>query len=68
MAIGLAILAALIGGGGLGFFVFGGYNQGASDLILVGAIPIVFMAFAVDALMRFAARLATPKGIAAGEL
>lgn len=67
VAVGLAILAALIGGGGLGFFVLEGYNQGASDLILVGAIPIVVLAFFVDALMRFASRLATPKGIAAGE-
>lgn len=67
VAVGLAILAALIGGGGLGFFVFEGYNQGASDLILVGAIPIVVLAFVVDAVMRLAVRLATPRGIAAGE-
>jgi osmoprotectant transport system permease protein len=67
VAVGLAILAALIGGGGLGFFVMEGFNQGASDLILVGAIPIVVLAFVVDAAMRLAGRLATPKGIAAGE-
>lgn len=67
VAVGLAILAALIGGGGLGFFVLEGYNQGASDLILVGAIPIVFLAFAVDAAMRIIGRLATPKGIVTGE-
>ncbi|MCP4611437.1 MAG: ABC transporter permease [Planctomycetes bacterium] len=68
VAVGLAILAALIGGGGLGFFVIEGYNQAASDLILVGAIPIVVLAFVVDAVMRLAGRLATPKGIAAGEM
>ncbi|NQT73194.1 MAG: ABC transporter permease [Chloroflexi bacterium] len=67
VAVGLAILAALVGGGGLGFFVLEGFNQAASDLILVGAIPIVVMAFVVDAVMRLAVRLATPKGIVAGE-
>lgn len=68
VAVGLAILAALIGGGGLGVFIFLGFNEVANDLILVGAIPIVVLAFMVDAVMRFVGRLVTPKGIAVGEL
>ena len=44
--IGLVTVAALIGGGGLGTFVFQGLGQAAIDLVLLGAIPIVALAFA----------------------
>jgi osmoprotectant transport system permease protein len=47
-AIGLAAVAALIGAGGLGTFVFQGIGQYALDLVLVGAIPIVLLALAAD--------------------
>jgi osmoprotectant transport system permease protein len=44
--IGLAVIAGLIGGGGLGTFVFQGITQTAMPLVLLGAIPAVAMAFA----------------------
>lgn len=44
--IGLATIAALIGGGGFGVFVFQGIGQMAMDLVLLGAVPTVAMAFA----------------------
>lgn len=44
--IGLATIAALIGGGGFGTFVFQGIGQTAIDLVLLGAIPTVALAFA----------------------
>lgn len=44
--IGLATVAALIGGGGLGVFVFQGMSQTAIDLVLLGAVPTVALAFA----------------------
>ena len=44
--IGLVTVAALIGGGGLGTFVFQGIGQAAIDLVLLGAIPIIALAFA----------------------
>ncbi len=44
--IGLATVAALIGGGGFGVFVFAGLGQTAPDLILLGALPTVLLAFA----------------------
>jgi len=44
--IGLATVAALIGGGGLGVFIFQGVGQTAMDLVLLGAVPTVAMAFA----------------------
>ncbi len=44
--IGLATIAALIGGGGFGVFVFQGIGQTAMDLVLLGAVPAVALAFA----------------------
>lgn len=44
--IGLATIAALIGGGGFGTFVFQGLGQTATDLVLLGALPTVALAFA----------------------
>jgi osmoprotectant transport system permease protein len=35
----------MIGGGGLGAFVFQGLGQTATDLVLLGALPTVAMAF-----------------------
>ena len=59
--IGLATVAALIGGGGLGTFVFAGIGQYALDLVLVGAIPIVLLALAADGGFRLAtAAVGTP--------
>lgn len=49
--IGLATIAALIGGGGLGTFVFQGVGQTAVDLVLLGAIPTVAMAFAASVVL-----------------
>jgi osmoprotectant transport system permease protein len=46
--IGLTTIAALIGAGGLGTFVFQGIGQYALDLVLVGALPIVALALAAD--------------------
>jgi osmoprotectant transport system permease protein len=55
---GLATVAALIGGGGFGTFVFQGIGQTAIDLVLLGAIPTVALSFAasivLDALVDLA--------------
>lgn len=51
-AIGLAVVAALIGAGGLGTFVFDGLGQYATSLVLLGALPAIFLALAVDFLLR----------------
>src|SRR5690606_18409236 len=42
--IGMATIAALIGGGGFGVFVFQGIGQTAMDLVLLGAVPTVALA------------------------
>jgi osmoprotectant transport system permease protein len=54
-AIGLTIVAALIGAGGLGSFVFEGLGQYATDLVLLGALPAIVLALAADFLLRLAA-------------
>ncbi|TRC80990.1 ABC transporter permease [Mesorhizobium sp. WSM4315] len=57
--IGLATIAALIGGGGFGVFVFQGVGQTAMDLVLLGAVPTVALAFAaaiiLDAMIEMTA-------------
>jgi osmoprotectant transport system permease protein len=50
--IGLAVVAALIGAGGLGTFVFEGLGQYAIDLVLLGAMPAIFLALAADFLLQ----------------
>ena len=58
--IGLATIAALIGGGGFGVFVFQGIGQTAMDLVLLGAVPTVALAFAaavvLDAVVEMTSR------------
>jgi osmoprotectant transport system permease protein len=56
-AIGLAVVAALIGAGGLGTFVFEGLGQYAVDLVLLGALPAIFLALGADFLLQLAAAL-----------
>ncbi|MFC1913329.1 ABC transporter permease [Chloroflexota bacterium] len=65
-SVGLAAVAALIGAGGLGWFIFQGLGQAATDLILLGAIPIIILALMMDSAMRAIVRLATPKGLSGG--
>jgi osmoprotectant transport system permease protein len=55
--IGLAVVAALIGAGGLGTFVFEGLGQYALDLVLLGALPAIFLALAADFLLQTLAAL-----------
>jgi len=57
--IGLATVAALIGGGGFGVFVFAGLGQTAPDLILLGAVPTVLLAFAAAIVLDATVELAT---------
>jgi osmoprotectant transport system permease protein len=51
-AVGLAVVAALIGAGGLGTFVFEGLGQYAVDLVLLGALPAIVLALAADFLLQ----------------
>ena len=58
--IGLTVVAALIGAGGLGSFVFLGLGQTATDLVLLGAISAILLALLADAALRLLALAVTP--------
>lgn len=51
-SIGLAAVAALIGAGGLGRFVFLGLGQGAIDLVLLGTLAIIALALLANGLFQ----------------
>ncbi len=51
--VGNTTVAALIGAGGLGNFVFQGLGQAAPDLIVMGVIPIVVLAIVIDRVFGF---------------
>ncbi|MBR7654292.1 ABC transporter permease [Brucella oryzae] len=59
--IGLTTIAALIGGGGFGTFVFQGIGQTAMDLVLLGALPTVLLAFGAAVILDAAIEI-TEKG------
>jgi osmoprotectant transport system permease protein len=50
--IGLAVVAALIGAGGFGSFVFLGLGQTATDLVLLGALSAIALALVADGALR----------------
>lgn len=50
--IGGAVLAGLVGGGGMGTFVFLGLGEASPDLILLGVLPIVFFTGILDYSLR----------------
>lgn len=54
-AIGLTAVAALIGAGGFGSFIFQGLGQAAMDLVLLGALPTIVLALLADALLTMLA-------------
>jgi osmoprotectant transport system permease protein len=65
-AVGLATLAALIGYQTLGTPIFRGMEEGANDLVVAGAIPIIALALIMDAVMRTLTKVVTPKGVVGG--
>lgn len=48
IAVGVATIAAAIGAGGLGMYIFRGLRQNVNTLILAGAIPAALMALFAD--------------------
>lgn len=62
-AIGLTAVAALIGAGGLGTFIFQGLGQAAMDMVLLGALPILILALLVDAALGALAEALRPGGV-----
>jgi osmoprotectant transport system permease protein len=54
--IGTATIAAAIGGGGLGVFVFRGIAMADSTTILAGAVPAAVMAITADEVLGWIER------------
>ncbi|KFF48052.1 ABC transporter permease [Gammaproteobacteria bacterium MFB021] len=61
-AIGLTVVAALIGAGGFGAFIFQGLGQYAIDLVLLGAIPTIVLAVIADFLLQLLVAASRPPG------
>jgi len=53
-AVGLAVVAALIGAGGFGVLMFQGMSSSALDLVLLGVIPVILLAIGADTLFKVA--------------
>ncbi|WP_292484947.1 ABC transporter permease [Methanohalobium sp.] len=60
LANSIAVLTALIGGGGLGKLVFEGLVSFNIDRILAGAIPAILLALASDSLLAMIEKKLTP--------
>lgn len=58
--VGTAAIAAAIGGGGLGVFIFRGIAMVDSRTILSGAIPAALMAIAADEVLEWIERKLSP--------
>jgi osmoprotectant transport system permease protein len=60
MTVGIATIAAAIGAGGLGEFIFRGLSMVDNRVILAGAIPAALLALAADFVLGRAERLLVP--------
>ncbi|MDD3363175.1 MAG: ABC transporter permease [Hespellia sp.] len=61
-----AVLAAMIGKGGLGNFVYQGVSSNNNTLILLGAIPSALLAIAFGAIIDYLQKKVTPYGMREG--
>jgi osmoprotectant transport system permease protein len=61
-----AVLAAMIGLGGLGDFIYQGTTSNNNTLILLGAIPAAILAIILGALIDFVQKKITPRGLKGG--
>ena len=61
--VGIATIAHVVGGGALGEYVIEGANRISLDLILLGTIPAIMLAFAMDAGLRSLESILTSPGI-----
>ncbi|WP_156104691.1 ABC transporter permease [Spirochaeta lutea] len=64
--LGNAVLAKLVGAGGLGVFVFEGLGQYSVDMVLLGILLVGGITLVVDGLMRGIMAVLTPRALASG--
>ena len=63
ITIGVATIAAAIGAGGLGVFIFRGVAMASNAVILAGAIPAALLAIAADLLLGLLERRLSPRRV-----
>ena len=63
--VGTATLAAFIGAGGLGDFIFIGISRNIDALVLIGALPAAILALLFDWLLGLMEKATTPRGLKA---
>lgn len=61
-----AVLAAMIGLGGLGDFVYQGTSSNNNTLILLGAVPAALLAIVIGAAIDLLQKKVTPRGLRKG--
>ncbi|MGI5901558.1 MAG: ABC transporter permease [Desulfitobacteriia bacterium] len=61
--VGTATLAAFIGAGGLGDFIFIGISRNIDALVLIGAFPAAVLALILDWLLGRLEKITTPRGL-----
>lgn len=66
IGVGTATIAAFIGAGGLGEYIFRGLSMVDSTMILAGAIPAAALALAADAILSWVERRLSPARSTAG--
>jgi len=67
ISIGTATIAAAIGAGGLGTYIFRGLRMNDNTLILAGALPAAVMALGADFALGWIERVFSPGTAAAGK-
>jgi osmoprotectant transport system permease protein len=65
--VGTAPLAFLIGGGGLGFWIFTGIALMDMGIMMAGAVPVALIAMLADAVLARTEKIVVSKGIQAEE-
>ena len=63
IGVGVATIAAAIGAGGLGVYIFRGVAMVNDTLILAGALPAALMALAADFALGWLEKRLTPRGV-----
>jgi osmoprotectant transport system permease protein len=62
-SIGLATLAAYIGGGGFGDWILQGLAVRNFPILMAGAVPVAVLAMSAEVLLGWVRRLVVPKGL-----
>ncbi|NIV72341.1 MAG: ABC transporter permease subunit [Calditrichae bacterium] len=63
LGVGVAAVAAYIGGGGLGRWIFGGIRRTYPDMMLAGALVVSLLAISLDLLLAQLQKILTSKGV-----